>query len=1389
MAKVNPFDAEGFISSEDFSFHKLQQLRKVDLRAVADHVGAHVTASMRKAEIVKAIGIHMGLIEADNGGLSGEDQVELARISLEKERLRLDYEERERQMQRELELKKLQFEHEERMQELEIKSKIEKDTKKVKQDFDFSKNVKLVPRFCEKEVETYFLSFEKIAKRLEWPEKFWTVLLQRIFTGKAQEVFAVLSEEQSSDYATVKAAILNAYALVPEAYRQKFRKLKRQPGHTFVEFAREKELVLDRWYRSLKIEKNYENLRQLLLLEEFKNSIHPDVKSHLDEHKVKTVKESAVMADDYELTHRFGSKDSKFYQGRSWHTRRSYDQKGSYNRDKKSQGFIEFDKKPEEFSVDGNRTKFSKSTHLSCDYCHKKGHVRSSCWKLKQDEKSGKPVAFVNTGVDSLSGDSSRETIDRTRGLTHKDNARLDETYQVPECYRSFLSKGQVSPISLDDESKPVVILRDTGAAQSLMLASLLTMPLSSSVNALIQGIEGNYVPVPLHRVNLKSELVNGPVTVGVVSSLPIEGVTFLLGNDLAGDKVCASPHVSNEPVLGEETENLQMEYPGIFPSCVVTRSQSQQVKRDQCESQELGETSNVWLADTFFGDLDEDAEKESAMFTRDSLVREQQADSVIKDLSQKALSETEAGKVPECYYAKSGILMRKWRPPESPANEEWRVIHQVIVPPCYRNDILMMAHDIPLAGHLGIRKTQSRILQHFYWPKLHKDVVDFCKTCHTCQIIGKSQPAVKPAPLIPIPAFDEPFTRVLVDCVGPLPTTKSGYRFLLTIMDLSTRFPEAIPLKKITAQTVVEALVQFFTRYGLPKEIQSDQGSNFMSGIFKQVMKELGIKQLTSSAYHPQSQGALERYHQTLKTMLRAYCLKYPEDWDKGISFVVFATRDAPNESTGFTPFELVYGHEVRGPLKLVKEKFLAEKSETNLLDYVCTFRERLSKACEVARTHLQASQQVMKSHFDKKAKTRNFKSGDQVLVLLPIPGEPLKAKFSGPYRVIKMLSNVNVIISTPDRRKGQRLCHINMLKPYYSREPVAVVSLMGNSDDHSSDKLESGNELQRSDEMEPLSVKLTNSEILENLDSKLKYLSKGKQNDITQLVEEFKHLFTNELGCTPDAIHDVDVNDAKPIKQHPYRLNPKKLEKVREEIQYMLEHDIIEPSQSNWSSPIVMVPKSDGTQRFCIDYRKVNAVSKSDSYPIPRIEDCIDRVGRATYVSKIDLLKGYWQVPLSDRAKEISAFVTPDGLFQSKVMPFGMKNAPATFQRLMNHVTAGLNNCSVYIDDVLVYSDTWNDHIKHLRNLFVKISDANLVINLKKSVFAKAQVTYLGHVVGQGQVLPREAKVKAILDLPVPTNKRELRRTLGMTGFYRKFVYNFSDFVAPLLQGVGFR
>ena len=163
--------------------------------------------------------------------------------------------------------------------------------------------------------------------------------------------------------------------------------------------------------------------------------------------------------------------------------------------------------------------------------------------------------------------------------------------------------------------------------------------------------------------------------------------------------------------------------------------------------------------------------------------------------------------------------------------------------------------------------------------------------------------------------------------------------------------------------------------------------------------------------------------------------------------------------------------------------------------------------------------------------------------------------------------------------------------------------------------------------------------------------------------LITEFSDLFSDVPGRTNCVHHHVDVGDAGPIKQNPYRVNPRKLEFLKKELDYMLTNDIIEPSQSGWSSPCLLVPKNDGTYRFCTDYRKVNATTKSDSYPIPRVEDCIDRIGCAQYVSKIDLLKGYWQVPLTPKAKEISAFVMPEGFYQYKVMPFGMKNTPATF------------------------------------------------------------------------------------------------------------------------------
>ena len=178
------------------------------------------------------------------------------------------------------------------------------------------------------------------------------------------------------------------------------------------------------------------------------------------------------------------------------------------------------------------------------------------------------------------------------------------------------------------------------------------------------------------------------------------------------------------------------------------------------------------------------------------------------------------------------------------------------------------------------------------------------------------------------------------------------------------------------------------------------------------------------------------------------------------------------------------------------------------------------------------------------------------------------------------------------------------------------------------------------------------------------------------------------NCLISTPERRKNTQICQVNLLKLYQDRAS----KYLGSEIKYFLGNGIVEPSSSSWASPCTMVPKSDDTPRFCTDIRKGNAVTKPDSFPLPRMEDCVDEIGHAKFVSKLDLLKGYWQVPLTHRAREISAFVRPNGLFAYRVMPFGLRNAPATFQRLMNRVLGDMEGCTVYLDDVVVFSDSWS-------------------------------------------------------------------------------------------------
>ena len=256
-------------------------------------------------------------------------------------------------------------------------------------------------------------------------------------------------------------------------------------------------------------------------------------------------------------------------------------------------------------------------------------------------------------------------------------------------------------------------------------------------------------------------------------------------------------------------------------------------------------------------------------------------------------------------------------------------------------------------------------------------------------------------------------------------------------------------------------------------------------------------------------------------------------------------------------------------------------------------------------------------------------------------------------------------------------------------------------------------------------------------------------QQDKLYALLLSFADVFAlcdKQLGRTDKLQHSINTKGSHPIRQQPRRLPPFRREEVHQLLDDMLSRDIIQPSTSPWASPIVLVKKKDGTTRFCIDYRKLNSVTCRDAYPLPRIDDTLDTLSGSQWFSTLDLLSGYWQVEVAERDREKTAFTTHEGLFEFKVMPFGLCNAPATFQRLMDLILAGVqwSRCLVYLDDVIVIGRDFDEHLSNLSVVLQKLRESGLQLKPAKCVLCRESVSYLGHTVSREGIATDPEKTK---------------------------------------------
>ena len=1260
-----------------------------------------------------------------------------------KEREQREYEEREKERDREHQLRmekakleydkdredRLQAEHVRKLEEMEQSAKLQakyKDTTDTVQDQDTvrAKGPKLPP-FDESSdnMDAYLQRFEVYATAQKWDKGSWGTNLSALLKGRALDVFSRLPVATALNYDELKKALLKRFDMTEEGFRKKFRLSKPEGGETFQQFATRLESYFERWIDMSATGKTYDELKDLMMKDQFLQCCGKDLALFLKERIPKSIEEMSRYADQFA--------EARAVASTSLTIKPTIDRKGSQESSPKDR----------------------PRTDKKCYDCGKPGHLSFECLSRSKSPQRVHNISQLQTGEKRVHFEQSDErqpfnNKGRGRGRGTRGRGRGNfSSAAIGVVDRDIPYLGDVSILKADD-NMPVVkgcvgeelvtVLRDTGCSGAVVRHGLVKANQMTGQLQRCTLADGSIIEVPVANIYVDTPYYKGPVKAWCMKNPAYD---FILGN-ISGARQPDDPdHSWLQPI-----------------NAVETRGQLKQKHKPykQLKVPEALENTNP-----------------------DEMKKEQTSDETLKKfrtLSEtgdiKALKDGGTAKV----VLRNGLLYREF---SSPRVSNGKVFRQLVVPEKYRVQVMKLAHESIMAGHLGVKKTSDRVLAEFYWPGVQADVSRYCRSCDVCQrTFPKGK--VTAVPLGNMPLIEEPFQRVAVDIVGPLePVTDKGNRYILTIVDYATRYPEAVPLPRIETERVAEALIDVFSRVGVPREMLTDQGSQFTSEVMKEVSRLLSLKQITTTPYHPMCNGLVEKFNGTLKQMLRRMCAERPKDWDKYLNALLFAYREVPQESMGFSPFELLYGHGVRGPMKILKELWTKDVPDTetkSTYQYVIDLKEKLEETCKLARSQLEKARARQRKQYNRKTRDRLMKAGDKVLILLPTKSNKLLMQWKGPFDIIQRLGTMDYRVDVGGKIKT---FHANLLRKYVDRAlsldhgvltscSISVISEEDEEQDHFDER----------EFLPPTSIQTESTSDVHLAER----LSEEQRSELRQMLDSFSDVLTDIPGKTTLVQHRIETTTSQPVRVRPYPVPFSTEEVIKSEVQKMLELGVIEPSESPYTSPIVIAKKKDGTNRFCVDFRVLNKVTIFDAEPMPSADGIFTKLSGHSYISKIDLSKGYWQVPMAEDCKAMTAFSTPAGLYQFTVMPFGLVNAPATFCRLMRKLLGGMENIDNFIDDIVVFTHTFEQHINILGELLTRLRDCGMTARPSKCLIGYEELECLGYLVGGQRLRPDEDKISAIKDAPVPTTKKQVRSFMGLAGFYRKFIPNFAAISVPL-------
>lgn len=1189
------------------------------------------------------------------------------------------------------------------------------------------------------DMPAYLVRFERVCDLLELSRDSLAVRLGSLLSGKAAEIYSSLTPNVTGDYDRLKEAILKAYNKTYDTYRSEFRTSRIDSNVSYVQFVTTLGQKLDFWIESSKITKSYENLREFIVLDQLLAGVPAELRLFLKERGTMSLEDTANCADNWASAH-YGVKKSFHAEPAS--SRRNFSNRGDFS----NKGT------PEKYSSQlfgSKQTDLPRSTNskgnaqnITCHNCGSKGHFKSNCPGM-------------------------------TRVKT--DPGRSENVHSVRVCLEEKISPKYMSCGTING-SNVSTILRDTGCTCVIVACDVFPNLDTTKLSKVdLSDYLGRITKFPMVKCYLKCDFYDGWVDAILA---PIKCCSVIVGNipgvrDRREEVISSVSHNITEGSARVDNHEV---------SLAVTRAESK--RSNVPHPLKLPKINSLTLTPEDFS-----VKQKSCKTLSTPWHKAREGDiSTLKDGSKFKFVVKDTLLYRECMHSPNpSIIGRK----------------SLVLPVECRALVLHTAHENPIAGHFSHNKTMSKIASDFYWPGAALDVRTYCRSCDVCQRM--SQKRTKPVPLVKMPIIDTPFSRISMDIVGPLtPMSADGHRYILTVIDWATGFPEAVALKSIDSISVSEALLAIFSRVGIPHTILSDQGTNFTSKLMGELHRLLGVQPIFSSIYHAQGNGRQERLHSTLKSSLKKLCIDKPRDWHRYLVATLFALRELPSDRSGFSAFELLYGRKVRGPIRVLKDLWVDKEASDDQRDsfqYIIDLRSKLENCAKLALENSKLSQKSFSTYFDLKAKDRSLTVGDEALILLPDSSNKLLMSWKGPYPVVKRLNKVNYVLDCGNRTK---VFHINLLKRYVRRatvsntsiisEHVANISVVPSNVffvahavviDESALFMTSG-ELEKTKidlvrepclDVGPLSTSIPsiNPSISEDLSSQ-------QRVDINNLLTEFDDVLSDLPGHTTTVTHTINLMTAAPVRSRVYPV-PVHLRRVfDEEVDELLKLGIIQRSESDFCSPVVLIRKADSSYRLAIDYRTLNSFSKFDAEPSFNIDEDLHKFSGSKFYSEIDITKAYHQVELDRKSRPLTAFPTSRGLMEYTRLPFGLLTACATYARLMRIVLADLSGVTFYFDNILIYSRTWEAHLSVLRKVFERLRSHGLTAQPKKCNFGYVSINYLGFVISQDLLSPQKPKIEAMCLAEPPESKKCLRSFLGFISFYRKFIPNLATVTAPL-------